>query len=224
MADKEFPGLEERNTQADQFNAERFLVDQAIGRMSKVMLVKVTKVTTQGQVGPVGFVDVVPLVKQTDSKGQVKSHGTVHSISYFRYQGGAGKAVILDPKVGDIGVAVFADRDISVVKKTKKESQPGSFRQHSMADGLFFGCFLGDAPTCYIRFTDDDKIVLSPDGGTSVMTLEAGKTTIKAESIVLDGLVKLGGEGADRPLSAEGTTTTDGASDNGNFLTKVLGL
>lgn len=224
MADKEFPGLEERNTQADEFNAAQFLVEQAIGRMSKVALVKVTKVTTQGQVGPVGFVDVVPLVKMTDSQGRVQNHGTVHSISYFRYQGGAGKAVILDPKVGDIGVAVFADRDISVVKKTKKESQPGSFRQHSMADGLFFGCFLGDTPTCYIRFTDDDKIILSPDGGTSVMTLEAGKTTIKAAEIVLDGDVKLGGPGATRPLSAEGTVTSDGAIDTSNFLTKVWGL
>lgn len=48
--------------------------------------------------------------------------------------------------------------------------------------------------------------------------------TIKAPTIVLEGNVKLGGADADRPVSAIGTVTSDGASDVSNPLTKVWGL
>jgi hypothetical protein len=224
VSEKDYPGQEHDYTQADEYSAHQFMMEQVTARVSNATLVQVKKVTTNGQVAPVGFVDVLPLVKMQDSTGTVRSHGVVHSLPYFRLQGGSGKAVIMDPKVGDIGIAIFADRDISTVKKTKKESAPGSFRKSSMADGMFLGCFLGEKPTCYVQFTDDNKIILSPDDGTSIATFEAGRTTIKAVDIILDGTVRLGGPGASRQVSAIGTQTSDGAIDSGNFLTKVYGL
>lgn len=49
------------------------------------------------------------------------------------------------------------------------------------------------------------------------------KVTIKAPKIILEGIVYLGGEDANRPVSAIGTTTSDGASDVGDFLDQVFG-
>lgn len=151
----------------------QFMIDQAIARIPGAQLVKVTKVSTQGQVGPVGSVSVQVLTKMMDGQGNTFSHGAVHNLPFFRLQGGGGKAVILDPKVGDIGVAVFAGRDISGVKRTKQEAPPGSYRRHDMADGLYIGGFLGEAPTCYIRFTDDDKIIASSGTGDPYQTVVA---------------------------------------------------
>lgn len=169
-------------------SAIQFMIDQAIARISGAQLVKITKVSTQGEVGPVGKVSVQVLTKVMDGQRNTFSHGAIHNIPFFRLQGGSGKAVIMDPKVGDIGIAVFADRDISGVKRTKKESPPGSFRKHDMADGLYIGGFLGETPSCYIRFTDDDKIIASPDAGTTTLTIEKNK--VKAVAGALEVVLK----------------------------------
>lgn len=142
-------------------SAIQFMIDQALSRIPGAQLVKVTKVSAKGEVGPVGKISVQVLTKMMDGQGNTFSHGAIHSLPYFRLQGGSGKAVIMDPKVGDIGIAVFGGRDLSGVVRSKKEAPPGSFRRHDMADGLYLGGFLGDTPTCYIRFTDDDKIIAS---------------------------------------------------------------
>jgi hypothetical protein len=42
-------------------------------------------------------------------------------VPYFRVQGGA-DAIIIDPKVGDLGIAVFCSRDITGVKRSKEAS------------------------------------------------------------------------------------------------------
>lgn len=42
-----------------------------------------------------------------------------------------------------------------------------------------------------------------------------------AANIILEGNVKLGGPGADRPASAQGTIDSAGASDTSNFATRV---
>ena len=93
----------------------QFLISQALNRVSTATLVKVVSVTNAGGLSPVGFVDVQPLVNQLDGAGNAVPHGVLHRLPYFRLQGGA-DAVILDPKVGDIGMAAFANRDISLVK------------------------------------------------------------------------------------------------------------
>lgn len=180
---------------------QRFMTEQLLGRVRTAQLVQVKAVTNKGEVKEVGFVDVLPLVKLMDGEGTTYSHGVVNGLPYFRLQGGKDKAVILDPKVGDIGVAVFADRDISGVKRQKKEVPPASFRRFDMADGMFFPCFLGGKPSCYVRFTDDNDIIASPDDkdvflslfknpakmelkvGNSKITIETAKITITSAEI-----------------------------------------
>ena len=145
--------------------------------MSTWTLVQVVAVTNSGGLSPVGFVDVQPLVSQVDGIGQSTPHGILSHLPYFRIQGGK-NAVIIDPEVGDIGIVVFADHDISAVKNARGQANPGSGRRFDMADGMYFGGSLNAAPTQYVQFTPSGINVVSP---TAV--------TIKAPSITLDGPV-----------------------------------
>lgn len=166
-----WPGQQRASTPTSEYNADRFHILGVLNRVSTATLVKVTKVSNKGEVKPVGTVNVQPLVNMQDGLGKQYKHAQAFNLPYFRLQG-AEKGVILDPKVGDIGVAVFADRDISSVKRTKKQGPPGSRRRFSMADGLFFPCFLGDKPTSYLRFTDEGYVITSPDDGQTYVELQ----------------------------------------------------
>jgi hypothetical protein len=67
---------------------------------------------------------------------------------------------VIDPVAGDIGVAIFADRDITSVIANKgqaaggaRQSNPGSFRRFSMADAVYLGGVLNITPTQWARFS-----------------------------------------------------------------------
>jgi hypothetical protein len=204
------PGQRFLDSQTSDFHAQNYMIEEMLSRMSKATLASVQSVTTTGAVAAVGSVSLLPLVNMQDSYGNAHKHTAINNIPYFRYQGG-NKAIILDPKVGDIGVAVFADRDISSVKKNKKQSNAGSFRRHDMADGLFFPCFLGATPTSYIQFQDDGTLVFSPDNGTTLITVKAGKITLTVSGTTItlqSGRVDLGGLGGAGVQTAAGTSGT----------------
>jgi len=114
--------------------------------------VEVIAVSNAGGVSPIGYVDIKPLVKQLGADGVAVSHAVIYNVPYLRIQGGA-DAVILDPHVGDIGLAAFCDRDISAVKANKKESPPGSMRKHDMSDAVYlFSMLTTQTPNQYVRF------------------------------------------------------------------------
>lgn len=142
------------------FESSWFMIQQLINRINGATLVKVAAITTTGAVAPVGTMDVIPLVNMVDGAANISKHGTVRNIIYARMQGGD-KAVILDPKVGDLGIAVFCDRDISSVRSTKDQAPPGSKRRFDMADGVWVMAVLGAAPKTYVRFTDGGALILS---------------------------------------------------------------
>lgn len=181
---------------ADDYHSLVFVIGQLISGLWTAALVKVVACTNTGGVARVGFVDVVPLIGQVSGDNEVVPHGTIYRLPYFRVQGGA-NAVILDPQAGDIGLAVFASRDISAVKndpETALEVQatpPGSARQYDASDGLYFGGFLNAVPTQYVRVSAAGVHVVSPT-----------QVTIQAPTITLDGDVHITGE-----------TTGDGAGE-----------
>jgi hypothetical protein len=143
------------------YNASLLVIKQALSRVNTCTLVKIVAVTNSGGLSSVRFVDVQPLVDQVDGAKNAIPHQVLHQLPYFRLQGGA-DAVILDPKVGDIGIAVFADHDISSVAKTKKQGNAGSSRRFSMADGLYIGGVLNGAPSQYVQFTASGINIVSP--------------------------------------------------------------
>jgi hypothetical protein len=184
-----YKGLSTPNSGEGQFNAINFLVRQILNRVRTATLVKIVAVTNSGGVSPVGFVDVQPLVNQLDGYGNAIPHGLLHHLPYMRLQGGA-NAVIIDPQVDDIGIAVFADRDISSVAANRAQANPGSFRQFDMADGMYIGGVLNGAPTQFVQFETGGITITSPN-----------KITLTAPAVQINGIVTVTGD-----LTAEGTS------------------
>lgn len=154
-------GLAKPTTQWGEFNNIAFLVQQALLKVQTATLVRIESCTNNGGLDPVGSVDVTPLVNQIDGKGNATPHATIYNVPYLRVQGGA-NAIIIDPQAGDVGVCVFASRDIAKVKSTKKQANPGSWRQYSFSDGLYLGGMLNGTPSQYIQFNNSGVTITSP--------------------------------------------------------------
>lgn len=179
------------------FNATAFLIRQMMGQQATAQLVKVLSVQPSAyDAALTGTVSVQIMVNMTDGAGNASPHGEVFNIPYFRLHGGA-NAVIIDPAVNDIGLAVFCDKDISAVKRTRAVANPGSFRRFSYADGLYLGGFLNGAPTQYVRFTA---------GGISVEDLNGNTIVTAASGITINGVLF----DRDGNVSTNGEVTADG--------------
>lgn len=217
MSDAGYPGVQQLPSATSERNAFDFMARMLMGQMGTATLVRVEACSNDGGVTPVGTVDVLPLVNQINGAGDATPHGTIYGLPYQRVQGGT-NAIIIDPQVGDIGLAVFASRDISSVKVNKAPSNPGSRRQFDMADGLYLGGMLNGTPEQYVRFYDGGVEVVTPGdlkatvGGDMTATvtgdvlatcangkLEATtKLTLKAPDIQFEG-----------PTHTTGTVTGD---------------
>ena len=160
-----------------EFAAAQFQIQQLLQRLQTMTLVKVLAVTNSGGITPSGTVDVQPLLTLLSGNRTATAHAPLYKLPYFRLQGGV-NAIILDPEVGDIGMAGFCSRDISAVKKTKGLANPGSLRQYDFADGLYFGGMLNGVPTQYIAFAQ---------GGITVQTPNALNITA-TQGITLNGV------------------------------------
>lgn len=182
------------------FNNIAFLVQQALGKMQTATLVRVESCTNAGGLSPVGFVDVTPLVNQIDAQGNPTPHVTIHNVPYFRLQGGA-NGIIIDPQKGDIGACVFASRDISKVKTSKQQANPGSFRQYSFSDGMYLGGMLNGTPTQYVQFSAAGIKIHSP----TAIVLEAPDVKILAQTVEINA-------------SASATVTTPTFTVNGDAV------
>ncbi len=215
-ASDNYKGAQQLSSATDTANALDFVVRMVMGQMATATVVKVLAVSNAGGVSAVGTVDVLPLVAQIDGAGNATPHAPIYGLPYMRLQGGT-DAVILDPKVDDIGLAVFASRDISAVKATKAAANPGSFRQFSLSDGLYIGGFLNGVPTQYVRFYADGIQIVTPgdvaiqSGGA--VTVEAPTVTITSPDIQLEGAVHVTGAlTGDSTATFTGVVTGDGRS------------
>lgn len=140
---------------ASDWAARQFQINQTLAHVRTMALVKVMGIAGgAGAIAAPGTVNVQPLVKIVDGDNNASSHGTIYNIPVYRFGGGDG-AIICDPAEGDIGWMAVADRDSSVVVKTKTEAQPGSRRKFDLADGVYMGKLLGDVPVQYIVFSSD---------------------------------------------------------------------
>ena len=172
------------------FNQISFIIQRALAKLNIATLVQVVAVHP-GAGLLVGFVDVTPLVNQVDGGGAAVPHGTIFGVPFFRVQGGA-NAVICDPAAGDIGFALFADRDLSSVKSTGAVANPGSARRFDMADALYFGGWnMAVQPTAYVQVTQAGINLVLP-GGTSI-ALTPGQCTINATATKVNGTLEVSG-------------------------------
>lgn len=174
----EIKGQQDFTTDASQFNATDFQIQQALRKINTAEPVRVVSVQP-GAVGPVGMVSVQPLVNLVTGTGDGMAQSTLYQLPYLRIQGGE-NAVIVDPKPGDIGLAVYAMRDTETVKANRdgNAANPGSARMYSKGDGFFLGGFLNATPKRYVM-VDDTGITLD-DGQGGKLELKGGKLSITA--------------------------------------------
>jgi hypothetical protein len=145
-----------------QYNALSFMIQQAIReQVNTCIICKVVGVTD-------GYVDVLPLVTQVSGNDEAIAPTTLYKLPYMRYHAGVA-AVILDPVVGDIGLAVFAGKDCSNVKVgTSEPVPPASFRDNSMANGFYIGGFLNQAPSVFVELTQGGAVNITAPGGVNI--------------------------------------------------------
>ena len=210
-------GRQRPSTTWGEYNNIAFAIQPALSKMQTAMPVRVEACTNTGGIAPVGFVDITPLVNQVDAGGNPTPHVTIYNVPYSRLQGGT-SAVIIDPKKGDIGVAVFASRDISKIKSTRDQGNPGSSRQYSFSDALYLGGLLNGAPTQYVQFTDAGITIKSPQ----LVKLDAPNVSIACQNfdlqatagasittptLTLNGAIHVTGAGTfDADVTAQGTS------------------
>lgn len=206
-----YAGQQQLNDGTSDFNKVSFLVNQILSLVRTATLVQVQAVTNDGGVSPTGTVDVLPLVNMTDGAGNATPHITVYGLPYCRVQGGL-NAMIVDPIVGDIGIAVFSDRDISSVKVNKKQANPGSRRRFNFADGVYLFGVMGAVPTQYIRFTSSGIEIVDKNGNMIQMT-SAGITMTDANGNVLTSSSM--GFSLSNNLAVTGTITATGEITRG---------
>ncbi|MDR3389094.1 MAG: hypothetical protein P4L92_18795 [Rudaea sp.] len=158
--------------QFDPDRAQLFIITKLIQGVHTCDLVQVLAV--QPVSGKVGFVTVQPLVLDTDTGSVVLAQTPIYNVPYMRYQGGS-SAVILDPVADDIGLAIFAESDITNVKQTLAAGAPATARTHSTADALYIGGVLNPDPTQYVKFQP---------GGAGIDIVSPGEVTLQAGSAV----------------------------------------
>lgn len=147
-------GTQTAEDNSSEYNAQLSVILELLSRRCHVALVRV--ISVEG-----GVLSVQPMVNQRNADGTVTAHGAIEGIPYFTLQAG-GNAVTMVPEVGDNGLCLFADRDISSVKVNRDISNPGSMRQSDWADGLYLGGFLNATPTQYVDFSAEGIHIHSP--------------------------------------------------------------
>jgi hypothetical protein len=188
----------------------QFVIRAALAGLRTAMPVKVLEVTNNGGVSPIGFVNVQPLVSGEDGMGNAWPHGTIYNVPYMRIQGGS-NAVIIDPQVGDIGIATVCDRDISTVKNSEGVSAPGSLRRHDMSDIVYLMTIIAAAPTQYLQFNADGITALSPIAlnltAPNININASTECAINSPNIILNGPIEQG-QGSNAGNASMGGTLT----------------
>lgn len=110
-----------------------------------------------------GALTVFPLVSGTNATGgEIKNQG-VYDIPFIQYQAG-NSAVKMTPRVGDIGLVIACDKDITNVRKSRRGGPAPTQRQHSYSDAVYITAIasLNGEPTEFAEFSGDGINIKSP--------------------------------------------------------------
>lgn len=146
---------------ASQFNQQVFLIKQVLKQtISTAIPVRVDSVERSGESGGALYVSATPLVAQTDADGNLLPPVSIPRLPYFRLQHGTA-AIVCDPVVGDIGLAIFAQQDTSNLSGGTDPVVPGSFRCFDMSDGFYIGGFWGETPQTFVHLEQTGQITIT---------------------------------------------------------------
>lgn len=147
---------------------------------------KVVAIEKQEQRGVniVGFVDIQLMIEQTNGQKKGNETAIVCNVPYVRIQGGT-NAVIIDPEINDLGVAIFASRDITNFKEARRQTPPATWRKFSISDAIYIGGIRNQKPVQYIHFRNDGIEIYSPKRvhiTTPTVLIDSDNTTINTSA------------------------------------------
>lgn len=120
--------------------------------------------------------------------------------------GGNGLSVKIPLKSGDTGIVMFCDRDITLFKQEKKNTQPNTLRKHDLSDGIFIPMRFGNSGS--------SNILIQSDDGTTQFEITNNGINVKG-NITVDGDVIAGGISLKEHLHSAGTYSNSGGAVSG---------
>jgi GpV Apex motif len=182
MADGSGYGQQEPTDTTHEFNVLTFMMDQFLASKYFVRVVSVISVNEDNKT-----VSVQIATNQLDGQGNATPHGTINNIPYAAGQAGT-NAFSVTPVVGDLGVMVVSDRDISAVQSSKAIANPGSYRKNAAADGIYLlSIFNKNAPTQFFKWTSAGLDFQDASGNT-MQTGSSGYVYHTAGDFVVNGI------------------------------------
>ena len=167
------------------YSVAAFIVGQLLSLVDTMKVVQVVAVHPGAGTPPVaGTVDVQILIAQLDGAGNAVPQDVVYGLPYLRLGGGKW-AVIVDPAINDIGLAIASDRDISSLKAAAAAGNslmvnPGSYREYDVSDGVYLGTVLS-TPVPAATFW------LKPDGTLNITDAKGNVLSTSASGFSLTG-------------------------------------
>lgn len=160
-------------TGSSEFNALHFLIQSIVkGMVNTAIPVRVDSVTRTGEGNGADYLSATPLVEMRSADGKAIPNVSIPKLRWFRLQHGTA-AFICDPKPGDIGLAIFAQQDVSALSGGTEPVQPGSFRCFDMSDGFYVGGFWGAKPETFVHLEDSGHITITAPQAVTVNTTNA---------------------------------------------------
>lgn len=209
MSDKELSANYDNFASSNPLNSMEFFIRSLISQVVSTSLpVVVTAVERKGEEAGAGYVTVKPLLQPRNNSGDGLEVTTIPKLPYFRLQHGKA-AIICDPKVGDIGLAVVAKQDISNINGSTTPKVPATYRKFDPSDSFYIGGFWGKAPEVFIHLEDEGTIKIKAPTKISMEAPEcevnaSTSFTVNSSQINLNGPISGGGSGG-----ADATFTGD---------------
>ena len=209
MSDKELSANYDNFASSNPLNSMEFFIRSLISQVVSTSLpVVVTAVERKGEEAGAGYVTVKPLLQPRNNSGDGLEVTTIPKLPYFRLQHGKA-AIICDPKVGDIGLAVVAKQDISNINGSTTPKVPATYRKFDPSDSFYIGGFWGKAPEVFIHLEDEGTIKIKAPTKISMEAPEcevnaSTSFTVNSSQINLNGPISVGGSGG-----ADATFTGD---------------
>ena len=209
MSDKELSANYDNFASSNPLNSMEFFVRSLISQVVSTSLpVVVTAVERKGEEAGAGYVTVKPLLQPRNNSGDGLEVTTIPKLPYFRLQHGKA-AIICDPKVGDIGLAVVAKHDISNINGITTPKVPATYRKFDPSDSFYIGGFWGKAPEVFIHLEDEGTIKIKAPTKITIESPEcevnaSTSFTVNSAQINLNGPISGGGSGG-----ADATFTGD---------------
>ncbi|MBS5291672.1 MAG: hypothetical protein KHY22_04020 [Sutterella wadsworthensis] len=227
MADKEVITPASSFSEQGSINALEFFVRSMInGIVNTAIPVRVDSIERPAEGGGAAYLKATPLIQQRNAAGDALPCVPIPRLRWFRLQHGTA-AIICDPKVGDIGLAVVAHQDVSNLDGGSEPQPPNSFRTFDLSDGFYIGGFWGSAPKTFIRIEDSGDVTITAPQAVTVNTKNATVNASVATVINTPKTTITGDTYIDKTLNVTGRITgaggitvsggSGGSSVRGNF-------